>query len=68
MFAEEKIQGGVQARCAGAQLAELMLAIETGLALEQLASPDALGGPGLPVLGRLNSWLAPAPVPSREET
>jgi hypothetical protein len=45
-----------------------MLAIETGLALEQLASPDALGGPGLPVLGRLNSWLAPAPVPTREET
>ena len=50
------------------QLAELMLAIEAGIALEQLASPDALGGPGLPVLGRLNSWLAPAPVPTREET
>ena len=45
-----------------------MLAIEAGIALEQLASPDALGGPGLPVLGRLNSWLAPAPVPTREET
>jgi AcrR family transcriptional regulator len=40
------------------QLAELLLAIEAGLALEQLASPDALGGPRLPVLGRLNSWLA----------
>ena len=50
------------------QLAELMLAIEAGIALEQLASPDALGGPGLPVLGRLNSWLAPAPVPTQEET
>ena len=50
------------------QLAELMLAIEAGLALEQSASPDALGGPGLPVLRRLNSWLAPAPVPTREET
>ena len=40
------------------QLAELLLAIEAGLALEQLASPDAFGGPRLPVLGRLNSWLA----------
>lgn len=50
------------------QLAELMLAIEAGIALEQLASPDALGGPGLPVLGRLNSWLAPALVPTQEET
>jgi AcrR family transcriptional regulator len=49
------------------QLAELMLALETGIALEQLASPDALGGPGLPVLDRLNSWFAPAPVPTGEE-
>ena len=32
------------------QLAELVLAIETGLALEQPADPDALGGPDLPVL------------------
>jgi len=40
------------------QLAELLLAIEAGLALEQLASPDALGGPQLPVLGRLNRWLS----------
>ena len=50
------------------QLAELLLAIEAGLALEQQATPDALGGPDLPVLGRLNSWLAPAPVPAQEET
>jgi AcrR family transcriptional regulator len=50
------------------QLAELVLAIETGIALEQLASPDALGGPGLPVVGRLISWLAQAPVPALEET
>ena len=50
------------------QLAELVLAIEAGVALEQLVSPDALGGPGLPVLGRLNSWFAPVPVPTREET
>lgn len=27
-----------------------MLAVETGLALEQQASPDALGGPELPAL------------------
>ena len=61
-------QGGESLPFPPRQLAELMLAIETGIALEQLASPDALGGPCLPVLGRLNSWLAPAPVPTREET
>ena len=61
-------QGGESLPFPPRQLAELMLAIETGIALEQLASPDALGGPCLPVLGRLNSWLAPATVPTREET
>ena len=50
------------------QLAELLLAIEAGIALEQAANPDALGGPDLPVLARLNRWLAPASVPIREET
>ena len=35
-----------------AQLAELMLSIETGRALEQIANLDALGGPDLPVLHR----------------
>jgi AcrR family transcriptional regulator len=49
------------------QLAELLLAIEAGIALEQAANPDALGGPDLPVLARLNRWLAPASVPIREE-
>ena len=49
------------------QLAELVLAIEAGLALEQSANPDALGGPDLPVLRRLTSWLA-APVPTWEKT
>ncbi len=49
------------------QLAELLLAIEAGLALEQSANPDALGGPQLPVLRKLNRWFAPAPVPTREE-
>jgi AcrR family transcriptional regulator len=53
--------------CPPRQLAELLLAIEAGLALEQLANPDALGGPDLPVLGRLNSWLASARGPVREE-
>jgi AcrR family transcriptional regulator len=50
------------------QLAELLLAVETGLALEQQASPDALGGPDLPVIRWLTTWLAPAPVLTREET
>jgi AcrR family transcriptional regulator len=50
------------------QLAEFLLAIEAGIALEQAADPDALGGPDLPVLARLNRWLAPASVPAREET
>jgi len=45
-----------------------VLAIETGIALEQLASSDALGGPGLPLVGRLISWLAQAHVPALEET
>jgi RNA polymerase primary sigma factor len=35
LFAEEKIQGGVQAGCAGAQLAELMLIAADGIAAKQ---------------------------------
>jgi AcrR family transcriptional regulator len=50
------------------QLAELVLAIETGLALEQLVSPDALGGQDLPVLITLTSWFAAPPVPAGEES
>jgi AcrR family transcriptional regulator len=49
------------------QLAELVLAIETGVALEQLVSPDALGGPGMPVLHRLSDWFATPLVPLQEE-
>jgi AcrR family transcriptional regulator len=49
------------------QLAELLLAVENGLALEQQANPDALGGPDLPVLRWLTTLLAPAPVLTREE-
>jgi AcrR family transcriptional regulator len=50
------------------QLAELLLAVETGLALEQQASPDTLGGPDLPVIRWLMTWLAPAPALIREDT
>jgi AcrR family transcriptional regulator len=50
------------------QLAELVLAIETGLALEQQADPDALGGPDLPVLRWLTGWFGPAPVLTAEES
>jgi AcrR family transcriptional regulator len=50
------------------QLAELLLAVETGLALEQQASPDALGGPDLPVIRWLTTWLAPAAALTREGT
>jgi AcrR family transcriptional regulator len=49
------------------QLAEFWLALEVGVALEQLASPDALGGPGLLPLRRLGDWLAAARVPVPEE-
>jgi AcrR family transcriptional regulator len=49
------------------QLAELLLAIESGLALEQAANPDALGGPDLPVLRGLTRWFVSTPVPALEE-
>jgi len=49
------------------QLAELLLAVENGLALEQQANPDALGGPDLPVLRWLTTRFASAPVLTREE-
>src|SRR5689334_12565769 len=49
------------------QLAEFWLALEVGAALEQLASPDALGGPDLLPLRRLGDWLAAARVPVPEE-
>jgi len=48
------------------QLAELMLSIETGRALEQIANLDALGGPDLPVLHRLADVLARQPMSTRE--
>jgi AcrR family transcriptional regulator len=39
-------------------LAEFLLAVETGLALEQLVNPDALGGPDAPMLRELTGWFA----------
>jgi len=48
------------------QLAELWLTIETGRALEQIADPDAFGGPGLPVLYRLGDWFTGQQMPTRE--
>jgi AcrR family transcriptional regulator len=50
------------------QLAALMLTIETGRALEQIADLDALGGPDLPVLHRLADLLAGQPMPTQEGT
>jgi AcrR family transcriptional regulator len=49
------------------QLAELVLAIETGQALEQQADPGALGGPDLPVIRWLTGWFASDPVLTPEE-
>jgi len=47
------------------QLAELLLAVETGLALEALADPGAVGfGQLPPVLGELAVLLAGSPVPA----
>jgi AcrR family transcriptional regulator len=48
------------------QLAELWLTIETGRALEQIANPDAFGGPGLPVLYRLGDWFTGQQMPTQE--
>src|ERR1700678_4025935 len=48
------------------QLAELLLAVEAGLVVEQPAAPDALGGPVLTVVRWLITRLAPAPVLSEE--
>ena len=46
-------------------LAELLLAVETGLALEQLADPGAVGfGQLPPVLGELAALLARSPAPA----
>ena len=50
------------------QLAELLLSVETGLALELETDPHALGGPDLPVLRWLTGSFASVPVLTREES
>jgi AcrR family transcriptional regulator len=50
------------------RLAELLLAVETGVALEQLADPGAIGlGQLPPVLGELATLLAGSPAPGETE-
>jgi AcrR family transcriptional regulator len=58
-------QNGVALAVPARRLAELVLAIETGVALEQLASPQAITLPQLPgVLGQLATLLAGSPAAS----
>ncbi len=66
VFAEVSKEGAGGLPIPPRQLAELWLAVETGRALEQIADPDALGGPGLPVLHRLGDWFAEQPMPNQE--
>ena len=66
MFAEVSKENTADLPVPPRQLAELWLAIETGRALEQIADPDALGGPDVPVLRRLGDWIAGQPVPHQE--
>jgi len=50
------------------QVAELLLAVETGLVLEQLTDPSAVGlGQLPPVLSELAALLAGSPPPARTE-
>ena len=66
IFAEVSKEGAEGLPVPPRQLAELWLTIETGRALEQIAEPDAFGGPGLPVLYRLGDWFAGQPMPTQE--
>ena len=66
MFAEVSKEDGQDLALPPRQLAELWLTIETGRALEQIADPDAFGGPGLPVLYQLGEWFAGQPMPNQE--
>ena len=67
MFTEISKDGVTEFPLPPRQLAELWLTIETGRALEQIANPDAFGGPGLPVLYRLGDWFAGEPMPNEEK-
>jgi len=66
VFAEISKEGAAGLLLPPRQLAELWLTIETGRALEQIADPDAFGGPGLPVLHRLGDWFAGQTIPTGE--
>jgi AcrR family transcriptional regulator len=66
VFAEVSKEGADGLPIPPRQLAELWLAIETGRALEQIADPDALRGPGLPVLYRLGDWFTGQQMPTQE--
>ena len=66
MFTEVSKENAADLPVPPRQLAELWLAIETGRALEQIADPDALGGPDVPVLRRLGEWIAGQPWPNQE--
>jgi AcrR family transcriptional regulator len=66
VFAEVSKEGARGLPIPPRQLAELWLAIETGRALERIADPDALGGPGLSVLQRLGDWFAEQRMPTWE--
>lgn len=66
VFAEVSKEGAQGLPVPPRQLAELWLTIETGRALEQIANPDAFGGPGLPVLYRLGDWFTGQQMPTRE--
>ena len=66
VFAEVSKEGAQSLPVPPRQLAELWLTIETGRALEQIANPDAFGGPGLPVLYRLGDWFTGQQMPTQE--
>ena len=66
MFAEVSKENAAGLPFPPRKLAELWLAIETGRALEQIADPDALGGPDVPALRRLGDWIAGQPTPHQE--
>jgi AcrR family transcriptional regulator len=66
MFTEVSKENAADLPVPPRHLAELWLAIETGRALEQIADPDALGGPDVPVLRRLGDWIAGQPMPNQE--
>ena len=66
VFAEVSKEDATDLPLPPRQQAELWLTIETGRVLEQIADPDAFGGPEVPVLYRLGDWLTGQQMPTRE--